>query len=144
MKSSTVSSTNAAAREPTPANSRWTSTCSGVSIPWRSRRSSGAGPRAVVLTSSSYRQPPSGARGHMLDLRPMELGEILDGALTIYRRHFGLFVRLGVTALFVPVLLTVYLQFSGGPQQHYVLWFVTTVIQYFATLLLTAGAIRVI
>lgn len=80
----------------------------------------------------------------MPDLRPMELGEILDGALTIYRRHFGLFVRLGVTALFVPVLLTVYVQFSGGPQEHYVLWFLTTVIQYFATLLLTAGAIRVI
>jgi len=80
----------------------------------------------------------------MPDLRPMELGEILDGALTIYRRHFGLFVRLGVAALFVPVLLTVYVQFSGGPQEHYVLWFLTTVIQYFATLLLTAGAIRVI
>ena len=80
----------------------------------------------------------------MPDLRPMEMGEILDGALTIYRRHFGLFVRLGVSALFVPVLLTVYVQFSGGPQEHYVLWFLTTVIQYFATLLLTAGAIRVI
>lgn len=80
----------------------------------------------------------------MPDLRPMEMGEILDGALTIYRRHFGLFVRLGVTALFVPVLLTVYVEFSGGQQQHIVLWFLTTVIQYFATLLLTAGAIRVI
>jgi len=80
----------------------------------------------------------------MPDLRPMEMGEILDGALTIYRRHFGLFVRLGVAALFVPVLLTVYIQFSGGQQAHVALWFLTTVIQYFATLLLTAGAIRVI
>ncbi len=80
----------------------------------------------------------------MPDLRPMELGEILDGALTIYRRHFGLFVRLGVAALFVPVLLTVYIEFSGGQQQHLGLWFLTSVIQYFATLLLTAGAIRVI
>ena len=80
----------------------------------------------------------------MADLRPMELGEILDGALTIYRRHFGLFVRLGVVALFLPVLLTVYIEFSGGQTQHLVLWFCTTVIQYFATLLLTAGAIRVI
>src|SRR6266705_2961130 len=64
MKRISVSSTTAAAREPTPASSRWTSTCSGVSTPWRSRRSSGAGPRAAVLTSSSYRQPPSRARGH--------------------------------------------------------------------------------
>jgi hypothetical protein len=80
----------------------------------------------------------------MPDLRPMEMGEILDGALTIYRRHFGLFVRLGVTALFAPVLLTVYIEFSGGQAQHLGLWFLTSVIQYFATLLLTAGAIRVI
>ena len=81
----------------------------------------------------------------MADLRPMELGEILDGALTIYRRHFGLFVRLGVAALFVPVLLNVFIAFSGGQAQHLVLsLFTNYVIQSLATLLLTAGAIRVI
>jgi len=81
----------------------------------------------------------------MLDLRPMELGEILDGALTIYRRHFGLFVRLGVATLFMPVLLNVYIAFSGGQSQHLGLWFFTNyVLQSFATLILTAGAIRVI
>jgi hypothetical protein len=81
----------------------------------------------------------------MPDLRPMELGEILDGALTIYRRHFGLFLRLGVVALFVPVLLEVYIAFSGGAPAHQVLFLINRlVVEYFAGLFLMAAAIRVI
>src|SRR5439155_1098673 len=60
------------------------------------------------------------------------------------RRHFRLLVQLGVVALWVPVALTIYLQLSGGPQLHPVLYAVTLLIQYFASLLLTAGAVRVI
>ena len=44
----------------------------------------------------------------MPDLRPMDFGEILDGSLMIYRRHFGLFLKLAVTALSVPLVLLVY------------------------------------
>src|SRR6266498_2553097 len=44
----------------------------------------------------------------MADIRPMNFGEILDGALMIYRRHFGLFLKLAVTALSVPLVLLVY------------------------------------
>jgi hypothetical protein len=80
----------------------------------------------------------------MPDLKPMELGEILDGALTIFRRHFGVFVRLGVVALWLPVALTVYIQLSGGVEQHFILWSVAQFIAYFAGLFLTAAAIRVI
>ncbi len=80
----------------------------------------------------------------MADLHPMELGEILDGALTIFRRHFGLFVKIGVVALWFPVALTIYIQLAGGTEQHLVLWFVVQVIAYFAGLFLTAAAIRVI
>jgi hypothetical protein len=73
------------------------------------------------------------------------LGEILDGALTIYRRHFGLFLRLGVVALFVPVLLEVYIAFSGGAPAHQVLFLINRlVVEYFAGLFLMAAAIRVI
>jgi len=79
----------------------------------------------------------------MADLRPMGVGEILDGALTIYRRHFTTFVALGVTVLGLPVVLTIYAQLSG-PQQHPVILFFAAVLQYFAGLLLTAGVIRVI
>ena len=80
----------------------------------------------------------------MADLRPMELGEILDASLTIYRRHLGLLLQLGVAALWLPVSLTIYIQLAGGEQQHLVLFIATGVIQYFAGLFLTAGAIRVI
>jgi hypothetical protein len=80
----------------------------------------------------------------MADLKPMELGEILDGALTIFRRHFLLFVKIGIVALWLPVALTIYIQLAGGREQHLVLTFVVAIIQYFAGLFLTASAIRVI
>jgi hypothetical protein len=80
----------------------------------------------------------------MADLKPMELGEILDGALTMYRRHFGLLLRLAVMALWLPVSVNIYLQLTGGPLQHTVLYFFTALFQYFAGLFLTAGAIRII
>lgn len=80
----------------------------------------------------------------MPDLKPMDLGEILDGALTIFRRHFGLFVILGVAALWLPVALTIYMQLAGGREEHIVLTIVVAAIQYFAGLFLTASAIRVI
>ena len=79
----------------------------------------------------------------MADLRPMGVGEILDGAFTIYRRHFSTFVALGVIALGLPVVLTIYGQLAG-PQQHPLILFLAAVMQYFAGLLLTAGVIRVI
>src|SRR2546427_8022336 len=44
----------------------------------------------------------------MADIRPMNFGEILDGSLMIYRRHFGLFLKLALVALSVPVVLFVY------------------------------------
>jgi hypothetical protein len=80
----------------------------------------------------------------MAELRPMELGEILDGALTIFRRHFGMFVRIGIVALWLPVALTIYVELAGGTEQHLFLWFLVQLISYFAALFLTAAAIRVI
>lgn len=80
----------------------------------------------------------------MPDLKAMDIGEILDGAITIFRRHFLLFVTLGVAALWLPVALTIYMQLAGGRDQHIVLTLVTAAIQYFAGLFLTATAIQVI
>jgi hypothetical protein len=80
----------------------------------------------------------------MADLHPMELGEILDGALTIFRRHLGIFVKVGVVALWLPVAMIVYIQLAGGADQHIVLYLLATLISYFAGLFLTAAAIRVI
>src|SRR3989442_4862278 len=79
----------------------------------------------------------------MADLRPMGVGEILDGALTIYRRHFITFLALGVIVLWLPVVLSIYAQLSG-PQGHTGILFLAAILQYFAGLLLTAGVLRVI
>jgi hypothetical protein len=80
----------------------------------------------------------------MVELKPMEMGEILDGAMTLYRRHFGLMLRLGVIALWLPASVNIYLQLTGGPLQHSGLYFLAVVIQYFCALFLTAGAIQII
>lgn len=80
----------------------------------------------------------------MADLKPMDLGEILDGALTIFRRHFLLFMKIGIIALWFPVALTIYIALAGGTEQHVGIAFLVTVIRYFAGLFLTASAVRVI
>jgi hypothetical protein len=93
----------------------------------------------------------------MADIRPMNFGEILDGALMIYRRHFGLFLKLALVALSVPVVLFVYFvlrasgQLTTNPDQlmanslRTLLYLVPVVILYYAaTLVLTAGTIRII
>lgn len=97
----------------------------------------------------------------MADLRPMEFGEILDGALSLFRRHFGLFLKLSLTVMWVPVAFGLYFRtrFFGaaaaGPEQAMailqseivpiMLWFVVLAVFYVcAMLLLTAGSIRII
>ena len=80
----------------------------------------------------------------MADLHQMEVGEILDGALTIFRRHFGLFAKIGIVALWLPVALTIYIQLAGGTEQHFLLWFLVQIMAYLGGLFLTAAAIRVI
>ena len=80
----------------------------------------------------------------MPDLKPMAFGEVLDGSLTIFRRHFMLFVRLGVVALWLPVAMTIYVSLAGGQQQNVGLSLLASLIQAFAGLFLSACTIRVI
>jgi hypothetical protein len=47
----------------------------------------------------------------MSGIKPMSFGEILDGSLTLYRRNFGVFLRLAIASLIVPVLLVGYFIF---------------------------------
>jgi hypothetical protein len=87
----------------------------------------------------------------------MQLGEILDGSFNIYRRHFGLFMRLSLIIVWLPTALAVYLsvRFAGTPlaflnvlEQHplgsFGLGFVFLIIWISSSLLLKAGTIRVI
>jgi hypothetical protein len=98
----------------------------------------------------------------MTDIRPLNFGEILDGALVIYRRHFGLFLKLAVIVLAGPVLLLAYLgarwlgsffvQPTGPagtlaqvPNMGALLLILPVVILYYlASLVLTAGTVRII
>lgn len=87
----------------------------------------------------------------------MQLGEILDGSFNIYRRHFGLFMRLSVLLVWLPTAVAIYLQvrFSGSPfemlsvfEQHtgtvILLGLLMLVIWTAAGLMLKAGTIRII
>jgi len=80
----------------------------------------------------------------------MNFGEILDGALMIYRRHFGLFLKLALAALSVPVLLLVYFGLRAvsevmvNPVRTLLFLFPVGILYYIATLVLTAGTIRII
>ena len=83
------------------------------------------------------------------DLRPLDFGEILDASLMIYRRHFGLFLKLAVITLAAPVVLFVYFGFqlfTGFEQDPLRILLILPVglLYYVASLVLTAGTIRII
>jgi hypothetical protein len=92
-----------------------------------------------------------------VNLRPMQLGEILDGSFNIYRRHFGLFMRLSVLLIWLPTAFSIYVQLRfGGNPQTMILFFeehvasvllgglVALVVFTTAGLLLKTGTIRII
>ena len=97
----------------------------------------------------------------MADLRPMEFGEILDGALQLFRRHFGLFLKLSLAVMWLPLAFSIYWrarffglatataeQTAAVMQSQivpFMLWGLVWGVLYGAgMLLLTAGSIRVI
>jgi len=47
----------------------------------------------------------------------MQLGEILDGSFNIYRRHFGLFMKLSIALVWLPTAAAIYFQvrYSNTP-----------------------------
>ncbi|MGH7546816.1 MAG: hypothetical protein ACREMM_01420 [Gemmatimonadales bacterium] len=83
------------------------------------------------------------------DLRPLDFGEILDASLMIYRRHVGLFLKLAVITLAAPVVLFVYFGFQlftdfGQDPLRILLILPVGLLYYVASLVLTAGTIRII
>jgi len=88
------------------------------------------------------------------DLRPLDFGELLDGSLVIYRRQFGLFLRLAAITLAVPFLLLVYVgaRYFGSLSVFFRLPSVgeglsilgVAMAFYLASVVLTAGTVRVI
>src|SRR5467141_3143252 len=91
------------------------------------------------------------------NLRPMRLGEILDGSFNIYRRHFGLFMRLSLILVWLPTAAGIYLnlRFTNSPfellnllEQNIAgsigIFLLVLVVWSACSLLLKAGTIRVI
>jgi len=87
----------------------------------------------------------------------MRLGEILDGSFNIYRRHFGLFMRLSLILVWLPTAAGIYLnlRFTNSPfellnllEQNIAgsigLFLLVLVVWTACSLLLKAGTIRVI
>jgi hypothetical protein len=87
----------------------------------------------------------------------MRLGEILDGSFNIYRRHFGLFMRLSLILVWLPTAAGIYLnlRFSNSPfellnllEQNIAgsigIFLLLLVVWSACSLLLKAGTIRVI
>ena len=50
-------------------------------------------------------------------LRPLSLGEILDGALVLLRRHFALVLGIAVVCEGIATTMDVYLDLAGGAAQ---------------------------
>jgi len=111
------------------------------------------------------RHPESSER--VTDIKPMSVGEILDGTLTIYRRALGLFSGVGVIALAGPLIYFALLSHSmssafeplaaelrTGVQPSLDMWrpmvpylglaLVGLLLYYIAAYFLTAAAMRII
>ena len=52
------------------------------------------------------------------ELRPLSIGEILDTAFQLYRRHFATVATIGVLCTAIPMMLDVYVESSGGRVAH--------------------------
>jgi YD repeat-containing protein len=87
----------------------------------------------------------------------MRLGEILDGSFNLYRRHFGLFMRLSLILVWLPTAAGIYLnlRFTNSPfelinllELHVArsigIFLLFLVVWSACSLLLKAGTIRVI
>lgn len=77
-------------------------------------------------------------------LRPMSVGEILDGALSIYRDYFGTLVSIVIVCQGVPAVMNVYATLGGGIETHPVLASAATLLSAIGGLIAAGATIWVI
>lgn len=75
-------------------------------------------------------------------LRPMSVGEILDGSLTVLRRHFGLFLGLAVVCLGLPTVID--LSTVTSQQTNVGLRLLSMLLAFLGYLLLTGASVHVV
>jgi hypothetical protein len=74
----------------------------------------------------------------------MSLGELLDGALAIYRRHFATLVSIAIVCEGVPAVMHTYVLLGGGALQHPTLWLVAFVLSGIGGLIAAGATVWVI
>jgi len=77
-------------------------------------------------------------------LRPMSLGEILDGTLTLLRQRLGLFFGLSIICLGLPTALSFYVQFQRGSADFSLVSLADLVLRTIGYLLLQGATVYVV
>ena len=77
-------------------------------------------------------------------LRPLSLGEMLDGALVLLRRHFALVLGIAVVCEGIPTAMDVYLDLAGGAAQHPGVSLLDRLLTLVGSVLVTGATVRVV
>ncbi len=77
-------------------------------------------------------------------LRPLSVGEILDVSFTLYRRHFATLGTVAVVCSGLPVLMSLYIEASGGVLQNLTLTLVYYVVFTVLSSVATAATVFVV
>jgi hypothetical protein len=78
------------------------------------------------------------------ELRPLSIGEILDGALVLLRRHFGLVLSIAIVCVGIPTAMDVYIDLTGGGSQNPGLSLLDRVLTLVGSVLVTGATVRVV
>ena len=78
------------------------------------------------------------------ELRPLSIGEILDGALILLRRHFALVLGIAVVCEGIPTAMDVYIDLTGGGSQNPGLSLLDRLLTLVGSVLVTGATVRVV
>jgi len=77
-------------------------------------------------------------------LRPLSIGEVLDGALVLLRRHFALVLGIAVVCEGIPTAMDVYIDLTGGGSQNPGLSLLDRLLTLVGSVLVTGATVRVV
>jgi len=77
-------------------------------------------------------------------LSPMSTGEILDGALTLLRRHFAVLLGIAVVCEGIPTAIDIFIDLTGGASQNPGLGLLDRLLSLVGGVLVTGATVRVV
>src|SRR5256884_6451015 len=77
-------------------------------------------------------------------LRPMAMGEILEASVALLRRHASVLFGVAIVCRGVPPALSLFVESTGGPRQHFGLYAFSQLLSFVGYLLITGASIRVV